>query len=53
MRIRTVMVAVALLLPSVATGQRMAPGLEGRGPDRRILQGRQPEVITRAQQLTR
>jgi hypothetical protein len=53
MRIRTVMLAVALLLPSVATGQRMAPGLEGRGPDRRMPQGRQPEVIARAQQLIR
>ena len=53
MRIRTVMVAVALVLPSVATAQLRAPGLEGRGPDRRTPGGRQPEVIARAQALVR
>lgn len=53
MRTRTVMAAVALLLPSVAAAQLRAPGLDGRDPSRRLPQGRQPEVIARAQALVR
>lgn len=53
MRVRIVMAAVALLLPSVATAQRRAPGLDGRGPERRLPTGRQPEVVARAQQIVR
>ena len=53
MRIHSMMIAVALLLPSAATAQLRAPGLEGRGPERRLPQGRQPEVIARAQALVR
>ena len=52
MRIRTVMVAVALLLPSVATAQ-LRPGIDGRNPSPRMPEGRQPEVIARAQGLIR
>jgi hypothetical protein len=53
MRIRTTMIAVALVLPSVAGAQRRAPGLEGRGPERRLPTGRQPEIVARAQALVR
>lgn len=53
MRIRTTMVAVALLLPSVAGAQLRAPGIEGRRPGPRMPTGRQPEAIARAQQLVR
>ncbi len=52
MRIRTVMVAVALLLPSVASAQ-LRPGIDGRNPSPRMPQGRQPEAIARAQALVR
>jgi hypothetical protein len=53
MHIRPVMVAVALLLPSVATAQLPAPGIDARRPDRRVPDGRQPEAIDRAQRLVR
>ena len=52
MRVRTVMAAVALLLPSVATAQ-LRPGIDGRNPSPRLPEGRQPEVIARAQGLIR
>ena len=52
MRSRTLMVAVALLLPSVATAQ-LRPGIDGRNPSPRLPEGRQPEVIARAQGLIR
>ncbi|MFL5617338.1 MAG: hypothetical protein ACJ79A_02965 [Gemmatimonadaceae bacterium] len=53
MRIRTVIVAVALLLPSVATAQLRAPGIDGRNPGRQMPPGRQPEAIARAQAFVR
>ena len=52
MRSRAMMVAVALLLPSVATAQ-LRPGIDGRNPSPRMPEGRQPEVIARAQGLIR
>ena len=52
MRSRTMMVAVALLLPSVAAAQ-LRPGIDGRNPTPRMPEGRQPEVIARAQGLIR
>ena len=53
MRIRTVMVAGALLLPSAATAQLPAPGIDARRPDRGVPEGRQPEAIARAQRVVR
>jgi hypothetical protein len=57
MRIRTAIVAAALLLPSIATAQRRVPGIEGRrpigDPGRRMPDGRQPEVIKRSQAFVR
>ena len=53
MRIRTVILAVALLLPSVATAQLRVPGIGGRRPGQPIPPDRQPEVIARAQALVR
>ena len=53
MRIRTLVIAVALLLPSVATAQRRAPGVGGRLPGLPVPTGRQPEPIARAQALVR
>ena len=52
MRIRTVIVSVALLLPSVASAQ-LRPGIDGRNPGPRMPEGRQPEAIARAQALIR
>jgi hypothetical protein len=53
MRIRTAVVAVALLLPSALTAQRRAPGIGGPRPGLPIPSGRQPEVVARAQRLVR
>ena len=53
MRIRTAVVAVALLLPSVATAQRRAPGIGGRLPGLPAPTGRQPEAIARSQAFVR
>ena len=51
MRLRTAAVAVALLLPSVATAQLREPRVgEPRPP---MPEGRQPEAIARAQRLVR
>ena len=53
MRIRTALFAVALLLPSVATAQRRAPGIGGRLPGLPVPEGRQPDVIARSQAFVR
>ena len=53
MRIRTAIVAVVLLLPSLASAQRRAPGIDGRRPRPSIPEGRQPEPIARSQALVR
>ena len=52
MRICAVMVASVLLLPTVA-GAQLRPGIDGRNPSPRLPEGRQPEVIARAQGLIR
>ena len=53
MRLRTVVVAVAILLPSVATAQLRVPGIGGRRPGPQMPTGKQPEAIARAQQIVR
>ena len=53
MRIRTAIVAVALLLPSAATAQLRAPRIGGRHPAEPVPPGRQPEVIARSQAFVR
>jgi len=53
MRIPAAVVAVALLLPSPATAQLRAPGIDGPRPRGPLPNGRQPEVIARAQALVR
>ncbi|HKH94879.1 MAG TPA: hypothetical protein VKA54_23925 [Gemmatimonadaceae bacterium] len=53
MRIRTAVIAVALLIPSVATAQRRAPGIGGRVPGLPMPDGRQPEAIARSQAFVR
>lgn len=53
MRISTAVVAVALLLPSVATAQLRRPGIDRPRPGEGISTGKQPEAIARAQALVR
>ena len=48
MRIRTAMVAAMLLLPTVASAQLRAPGIDPREPGRQMPTGRQPEAIARS-----
>jgi hypothetical protein len=53
MRIRTALVAAALLLPSVASAQLRTPRVGGRHPGEPIPLGTQPEAIARSQALIR
>ena len=53
MRLPTALVAITLLLPSVAGAQLVAPGIDGRHPGRQMPPGRQPEAIARAQAFVR
>jgi hypothetical protein len=53
MRLRTALVAVALLLPSIATAQLRTPRIGGRHPGEPVPLGTQPEVIARSQALVR
>ena len=53
MRVRTAIVAIALLLPSLASAQRRVPGVDGRRPRPSIPEGRQPEPIARSQAYVR
>jgi hypothetical protein len=53
MRSRTLLLAVALLLPSVSAAQLPAPGIGGRHPEDPMPPGRQPEAIARVQALVR
>ena len=53
MRIRTAILAVAFVLPSVANAQRTAPGIGGRYPGRPTPPERQPEAIARSQAFVR
>jgi hypothetical protein len=53
MRTRTAVLAVALLLPSVAAAQLPAPGIGGRHPGDPMPPGRQPEAVARVQALVR
>jgi hypothetical protein len=53
MRIRTAVVAVTLLLPTVAAAQLRAPGIDGPRPGRQLPPGRQPEVIARSLAMVR
>lgn len=47
MRIRTAIVAVSLLLPTVASAQLRAPGIDGLPPRGQTPTDRQPEAIAR------
>jgi len=53
MGVRTAIVALALLLPSLASAQRRVPGIDGRRPRPSIPKGRQPESIARSQAYVR
>jgi hypothetical protein len=53
MRLPAAVVAVALLLPSLATAQLRAPGIDGPRRGGHLPTGRQPEAIARAQALIR
>ncbi|MEO6525206.1 MAG: hypothetical protein ABIP93_01140, partial [Gemmatimonadaceae bacterium] len=54
MRIRTALVAVALLLPSITSAQLRTPRIGGgRHPGQPVPLGTQPEVIARAQAAVR
>ena len=53
MRIPTAVVAATLLVPTVATAQLRAPGIDPREPGRQMPGGGQPDAITRAQALIR